>query len=179
MVLCRIHRVACTMYTLKNTALNTSKFHNWLLLTYSPRRYMAEILSIRRETLSNQSINQSINQLIFVYLSVFLSEMYSSICGENMNPAGNLQISKQQVIVVCCQIGGFTCVVSWKQTYPSWNDKCHVNIYICEQRQNTCISIQSFCAPLCIVCMFYCTNINNTHETRRRVPLYCNQRWVY
>ena len=34
-----------------------SKFHNWLLLTFSRRRYIAEILPISRNTLSNQSIN--------------------------------------------------------------------------------------------------------------------------
>ena len=40
-------------------ARGTSKFQNWSHLTNSRRRYMAEILPIRRKTLSNQSVNQS------------------------------------------------------------------------------------------------------------------------
>ena len=49
---------------LVRAARGISKFQNWLHLTYSRRRYMAEILPIRRKTLSNQSSNQSINQPI-------------------------------------------------------------------------------------------------------------------
>ena len=39
---------------------HNSKFHNWLLLTDSRRRYLAEILPMRCKNLSNQSINQSL-----------------------------------------------------------------------------------------------------------------------
>ena len=42
---------------LVRAARETSKFPNWSLLTISCRRYMAEILSIRRKTQFNQSIN--------------------------------------------------------------------------------------------------------------------------
>ena len=49
---------------LMKAARGTSKFQNWLHLTYCRRRYMAEILPIRRKTQSNQSINQSFNQSI-------------------------------------------------------------------------------------------------------------------
>ena len=38
-------------------AKETSKFQNWLLLTNSRRRYLTEILPIRRKTLSNQSMS--------------------------------------------------------------------------------------------------------------------------
>ena len=43
---------------LVGAARETSKFHNSLLLTNSRRCYMAEILPIRRKTLSNQLINR-------------------------------------------------------------------------------------------------------------------------
>ena len=39
----------------------------FLILTFIVRRYMAEILPIRRKTLSNQSINQSINQYFYSF----------------------------------------------------------------------------------------------------------------
>ena len=42
---------------LVRAARETSKFHNWLLLTNTLRCYMAEILPIQCKTLSNQSIN--------------------------------------------------------------------------------------------------------------------------
>ena len=41
---------------LVKTTRETSNFQNWSLLTNSHRCYMAEILSIRRETIFNQSI---------------------------------------------------------------------------------------------------------------------------
>ena len=41
----------------------TSIFQNWLYFTNSRRRYLPEILPIRRKTLSNQSINQSMRHL--------------------------------------------------------------------------------------------------------------------
>ena len=40
---------------LVRAARETSKFQNWSHITNSRRRYMAEILPIRRKTLSNQS----------------------------------------------------------------------------------------------------------------------------
>ena len=43
---------------LVRAASEISKFQNWSHLTNSHRRYMAEILPIRRKTLSNQSINR-------------------------------------------------------------------------------------------------------------------------
>ena len=48
---------------LKKVNLSPSLFKNTCIQAEN-RRYMAEILPIRRKTLSNQSINQSINQLI-------------------------------------------------------------------------------------------------------------------
>ena len=46
---------------LARAARETSKFQNWSHLTNSRRRYMAEILPIRRKTLSNQSTNHTVN----------------------------------------------------------------------------------------------------------------------
>ena len=53
------------MQMLSMFTICTSKFQNWWVLTNFRRSYMAEILPIRRKTLSNQSINQS--QYVYVH----------------------------------------------------------------------------------------------------------------
>ena len=70
---------------LVRAASETSKFRNRLHLTNSRCRYMAEILPIRHETLSNQSINWIINISAYIYFN-FVSvrrqvhvRLYSSI----------------------------------------------------------------------------------------------------
>ena len=48
---------------LVRTATETSKVHNWSILTYRRRRDMVEILPIWRKTLSDQSVHHSVPEM--------------------------------------------------------------------------------------------------------------------
>ena len=64
------HSISMKISRLMRAARETSKFHNLLLLTNNRRRYMAEMLPIRRKTPSNQSII-SISSTSFALLCKF------------------------------------------------------------------------------------------------------------